>query len=87
MTRLAERGLISSTLPIVVLLESAEGDLFPTVRRRHLEYGDISIPFSQAHADFVACTVKPLIDNQFRTNATDSYTIGASLGGEYLVYY
>ena len=80
--RLAERGLISGTLPIVVLLESAEGDIFPGVRRRHLEYGDINVPFAQAHADFVAKTVKPLVDNQFRTNSTDAYTIGTSLGGQ-----
>jgi len=82
LTRLAEHGLISETIPIVVLLESAEGDIFPGVRRRHLEYGDVNIPFAQAHADFVAKTVKPLIDNQFRTNATESYAIGSSLGGQ-----
>lgn len=82
LTRLAERGLIKEALPIVVLLESAEGDIFPGVRRRHLEYGDINIPFAQTHADFVAKTVKPLIDNQFRTNPADSYAIGSSLGGQ-----
>lgn len=71
-------------LPIVVLLPSADGDWFPGVRRRHLEYGDMNFPFAQAHADFVANTVKPLVDNRFRTDPTPEKTfcIGSSLGGQ-----
>mmetsp|Transcript_16859 Transcript_16859/g.34761 ORF Transcript_16859/g.34761 Transcript_16859/m.34761 type:complete len:416 (-) Transcript_16859:31-1278(-) len=70
-------------LPIVVLLPSAEGDLLPGVRRRHLEYGDMNLPFAQAHADFVAKTVKPLVDNRFRTDPSPEQTfcMGSSLGG------
>lgn len=82
LTRLENHGLIDGPLPIVVMLQSADGDIFPGIRRRHLEYGDFNTLFAQAHADFVANTVKPLIDNQFRTNATASYAIGASLGGQ-----
>ena len=71
-------------LPIVVLLPSAEGDWLPGVRRRHLEYGDMNLPFAQAHADFVANTVKPLVDNRFRTDPSPEQTfcIGSSLGGQ-----
>jgi pimeloyl-ACP methyl ester carboxylesterase len=82
LTRLADHGLIRGPLPILVLLESADGNIFPGIRRRHLEYGDVNVYFAQAHADFVAKTVKPLIDNQFRTNSIESYTIGSSLGGQ-----
>lgn len=71
-------------LPIVVLLPSAHGDWFPGVRRRHLEYGDTNFPFAQAHADFVANTVKPLVDNRFRTDPSSERTfcMGSSLGGQ-----
>lgn len=71
-------------LPIVVLLPSAEGDWLPGVRRRHLEYGDMNLPFAQAHADFVANTVKPLVDNRFRTDPSPEHTfcMGSSLGGQ-----
>lgn len=71
-------------LPIIVLLPSAEGDWLPGVRRRHLEYGDMNLPFAQAHADFVANTVKPLVDNRFRTDPSPEQTfcIGSSLGGQ-----
>jgi pimeloyl-ACP methyl ester carboxylesterase len=86
LTRLADHHLISrdSPLPIVVLLPSAEGDLVPGIHRRHLEYGDVNIPFARAHADFVAKTVKPLIDSRFSTNPASehTYTIGCSLGGQ-----
>eukprot|EP00980_Cylindrotheca_fusiformis_P014792 scaffold4026_cov117-Cylindrotheca_fusiformis.AAC.27 len=82
LTRLGDHGLIKGPLPIVVMLESASGDIFPGIRRRHLEYGDVNVFFAQAHADFVANTVKPLVDNQFRTNSTESYAIGSSLGGQ-----
>lgn len=71
-------------LPILVLLPSAEGDWFPGVRRRHLEYGDMNLPFAQAHADFVANTIKPLVDNRFRTDPSPEQTfcMGSSLGGQ-----
>jgi enterochelin esterase-like enzyme len=71
-------------LPIVVMLPSAEGDWLPGVRRRHLEYGDMNLPFAQAHADFVANTVKPLVDNRFRTDPSPQQTfcMGSSLGGQ-----
>ncbi|KAL3906282.1 MAG: hypothetical protein SGILL_009335, partial [Bacillariaceae sp.] len=91
LTRLADHGLLfqsssssSKLLPIVVLLPSADGDLLPGIRRRHLEYGDIPFPFSQAHADFVAQTVKPLVDNRFHTNPAPeaTFAIGSSLGGQ-----
>ena len=79
LTRLADHGLLES-LPIVVLLSSMDGDLIPGIRRRHLEYGDVNIPFAQAHADFVALTVKPLIDARFATRPDKSFAIGSSLG-------
>jgi pimeloyl-ACP methyl ester carboxylesterase len=93
LTRLANHGLLFSgdtkggphnDLPIVVLLPSAEGDLLPGIRRRHLEYGDINSPFSQAHADFVAKTVKPLVDNRFNSNPApeSTFAMGTSLGGQ-----
>jgi len=71
-------------LPIVVMLPSAEGDWLFGVRRRHLEYGDMNLPFAQAHADFVANTVKPLVDNRFRTDPSPEHTfcMGSSLGGQ-----
>jgi len=54
------------------------------VPRRHLEYGDISSAFAQSHADFVALTLKPLIDSTFRTMKEKEHTsvIGSSLGGQ-----
>jgi len=74
----------SEKLPIVVMLPSAEGDWLPGVRRRHLEYGDMNLPFAQAHADFVANTVKPLVDNRFLTDPSPQHTfcMGSSLGGQ-----
>lgn len=83
LTRLHEHNCIN-TLPIVVLLPSASDDLLPgiLIRRRHLEYGDVNLPFAQAHADFVALTVKPLVDITFRTLPQETYAIGSSLGGQ-----
>jgi len=81
LTRLADHGLLES-LPIVVLLSSMDGDLIPGMRRRHLEYGDANIPFARAHVDFVALTVKPLVDDQFATRPDKCFAIGASLGGQ-----
>jgi len=71
-------------LPIIVMLPSAEGDWLPGVRRRHLEYGDMNLPFAQAHADFVANTVKPLVDNRFQTDPSPEQTfcMGSSMGGQ-----
>jgi len=87
LTRMADHKLIGGRddkLPIVVLLPSAEGDWLPGVRRRHLEYGDMNFPFAQAHADFVASTVKPLVDNRFWTDPRPekNLVMGSSLGGQ-----
>jgi hypothetical protein len=86
LVRLADHELLApiyqDRLPICVLLPSAHDELFPGIRRRHLEYGDMSLPFAKAHVDFVAQTVKPLVDSRFATNPDDSFTIGASLGGQ-----
>jgi len=83
LTRLKERGLISE-IPIVVLLPSASEDFVPGVRRRHLEYGDMGQVFAEAHSDFVANVVKPLVDNKFCTlkGKDHTYAIGTSLGGQ-----
>ena len=81
LTRLADHGIVD-ILPIVVLIPSMDGDLVPGIRRRHLEYGDVNIPFAQAHADFVALTLKPLIDARFATDPTACFAIGSSLGGQ-----
>jgi enterochelin esterase-like enzyme len=87
LTRLADHNLLFQTrhkLPFVVLIPSADGDLLPGIRRRHLEYGDINFPFAQAHADFVAQTVKPLVDNRFHTDPApeSTFALGSSLGGQ-----
>jgi len=96
LTRLSDAGLLSgdaSLPPVVVLVPSSDGD-FPlplpvlpmgAARRRHLEYGGTSSAIAQAHADFVAATVKPLVDSAFRTLTTsprDAYAVGSSLGGQ-----
>lgn len=83
LTRLSEHSLIQS-LPIVVLLPSIDGDLVPGIRRRHLEYGDVNLPFASSHVDYVANVVKPFIDDRFRTRdgAENSFCMGASLGGQ-----
>jgi len=83
LTRLAERNLLHS-VPIVVLLPSADGDLLPGLKRRHAEYGDTANAVAQAHADFVVQTVKPLIDAKFRTcpKSESTCAIGTSLGGQ-----
>jgi len=85
LTRLSERNMLRhGTPPIVVMLPSADKDLLPGVRRRHLEYADTANPFAQAHADFVAKTVLPYVHNNFRAtrNANDTFVIGTSLGGQ-----
>lgn len=88
LTRLAERKLLHQTTknqspPLLVLIPCAE-DNIAFVPRRHLEYGDISQIFAQAHADFVAGTLKPLIDRTFRTlpDKQNTAVIGSSLGGQ-----
>ena len=90
--RLADHNLLSSKyqncLPICVLLPSAQTEDFmsmPGLRRRHLEYGDMTIPwFAKAHVQYVVEIVKPYIDETFNTNSNveSTYTIGASLGGQ-----
>lgn len=82
LTRMADRNMIDGETPIVVLLPSCAEHLVPGVSRRHLEYGDVSLPFSRAHADFVAGVVKPLVDAMFRTNPQKAHAIGTSLGGQ-----
>ena len=84
LTRLSERQLLEGPPPIVVLLPSAKGDFIPGVRRRYLEYGGTNQIFAQAHADFVAQTLKPLVDASFRTlsGPSDTLTIGSSMGGQ-----
>jgi enterochelin esterase-like enzyme len=84
LTRLAEHNKLQGAIPIVVMLPSEETDLLPGVRRRHLEYGDMNMPFARAHVDFVANTVKPLIDSMFstKTGPEDTYAIGTSMGGQ-----
>ena len=52
------------------------------IRRRHLEYGDTSNAFAQAHVDFVAQTLYPVIHTKFRTDPHQNYAIGSSLGGQ-----
>lgn len=87
LTRMSERKMLQTNdihaPPIVVLLPCAE-DRLAFVPRRHLEYGDISQTFAQAHADFVGITLKPLIDSMFRTMPEKEHTaaIGSSLGGQ-----
>lgn len=75
---------LEGNVPIVVLLPSAETDLVPGVKRRHLEYGDLSQPFAVAHTDLVANTVKALVDSHFSTytSSQDNFLIGSSLGGQ-----
>jgi len=85
LTRLAERDMLRYPYPpIVVLLPSADGDLVPGVRRRHLEYSDTANMFGQAHADFVATTVLPYVQVNFRVSRdpSDTFVLGSSLGGQ-----
>jgi pimeloyl-ACP methyl ester carboxylesterase len=99
--RLSERGLLMNKNgggpataggppPIVVLLPSAEGDVLPGVKRRHLEYGSLGLmtgdgpipSLAQAHADVVATVIKPYIDRNFCTNPQCASAIGSSMGGQ-----
>ncbi len=89
LTRLSERKLLTKTTetfspPIVVLIPCNDERIIGVVPRRHLEYGDINQTFAQAHADFVALTLKPLIDSTFRTlkSIEHNAVIGSSLGGQ-----
>lgn len=71
--------------PILVLIPSANGDLLPGVRRRHLEYASLDTsPFATAHTDLVAQVIKPTIDRQFRTysDAAHTFAMGTSMGGQ-----
>jgi len=92
LTRLSERKLLTRTTetnspPIIVLIPSAS-DRVLFVPRRHLEYGDGVQIFSQAHADFVGLTLKPLIDAKFRTirDKGGNSVMGTSLGGQASLY-
>mmetsp|Transcript_14912 Transcript_14912/g.22772 ORF Transcript_14912/g.22772 Transcript_14912/m.22772 type:complete len:320 (+) Transcript_14912:130-1089(+) len=80
LTRLHERNLLRTPLPIVVLLPSADGDLLPGARRRHLEYA-ASGPFAEAHANFVVERILPLVEDRFSTSS-ERYLIGSSMGGQ-----
>mmetsp|Transcript_27455 Transcript_27455/g.40553 ORF Transcript_27455/g.40553 Transcript_27455/m.40553 type:complete len:318 (+) Transcript_27455:115-1068(+) len=80
LTRLDERNLLKTSLPIVVLLPSADGDVLPGARRRHLEYA-ASGPFAEAHATFVVETILPLVEERFSTSE-ERYLIGSSMGGQ-----
>jgi len=89
LTRMQEYDLLSTTnIPIVVMLHAAVGDVVPGVRRRHLEYGELNGQptrfFAEAHADFVAKTVKPAVDAMFSTYSSpqDTAAIGTSMGGQ-----
>ena len=82
LARLADLGLLrrNVTTPIVVMIPSANGDWIPGIRRRHLEYGEG--PFADAHAEWVAKTIVPMIDGKFSTNPNERYAMGSSLGGQ-----
>lgn len=95
LTRLSERKLLHQSPnhvpPIVVSLRSADSDLIPGVRRRHLEYGEINTAitnpqqlFAQAHVEFVAKTIVPYIHNHFRasTETDHNFVMGASMGAQ-----
>ncbi len=83
LTRLYERDMIEIP-PIVVMIPSADGDIMPGLRRRHAEYGDMTLPFSQAHGEFVAEKLHPYIANRFRVKVgpANVSAIGSSLGGQ-----
>lgn len=82
LTRLHDHDQINE-LPIVVLVPSADDELL-LVKRRHLEYGDLSLPTAEAHADFIGSTLKPAVDSLFSTysSAPDTMLLGSSLGGQ-----
>lgn len=89
LNRLSERQLLTQTTPyhsppILVLIPCNEERIGGIVPRRHLEYGDMNQIFAQRHVDFVALTLKPLIDSKFRTlrDVKHTATIGSSLGGQ-----
>mmetsp|Transcript_8735 Transcript_8735/g.18346 ORF Transcript_8735/g.18346 Transcript_8735/m.18346 type:complete len:423 (-) Transcript_8735:69-1337(-) len=83
LTRLYERDMIEIP-PIVVMIPSADGDIMPGLRRRHAEYGDMTLPFSQAHGEFVAEKLHPYVKNRFRVKdgPENVSAIGSSLGGQ-----
>jgi len=81
---LVRRGMIlPDRCPIVVLIPSSTDEfIVPFVRRRHMEYE--SSVWGQVFVDIVADTIKPLVDEQFRTSISphDTMSIGSSLGGQ-----
>lgn len=85
LSRMHERSMLEiETPPIVVCLPCAEGNILPGISRRHSEYGDYTNPISQAHSEFVAEKLHPVIMDRFRVKKGPEHTttIGSSLGGQ-----
>ena len=83
LSRMHERSMLEiETPPIVVCLPCAEGNILPGISRRHSEYGDYTNPISQAHSEFVAEKLHPVIMDRFRVKEGPEHTttIGSSLG-------
>ena len=83
LTRMHERRMLEiETPPIVVCIPCAEGNILPGLSRRHNEYGDYTNPISQAHGEFVAKKLHPVIMDRFRVKegSEQTSTIGSSLG-------
>ena len=83
LSRMHERNMLEiETPPIVVCLPCAEGNILPGISRRHSEYGDYTNPISQAHSEFVAEKLHPVIMDRFRVKKGPEHTttIGSSLG-------
>ena len=83
LTRMHERSMLEiETPPIVVCIPCAEGNILPGISRRHSEYGDYTNPISQAHSEFVAKKLHPVIMDRFRVKEGPEHTttIGSSLG-------
>ena len=83
LSRMYERSMLEiETPPIVVCLPCAEGNILPGISRRHSEYGDYTNPISQAHSEFVAKKLHPVIMDRFRVKEGPEHTttIGSSLG-------
>jgi len=83
LSRMHERRMLEiETPPIVVCIPCAEGNILPGISRRHSEYGDYTNPISQAHSEFVAEKLHPVIMDRFRVKEGPEHTttIGSSLG-------
>ena len=81
LSRMHERNMLEIP-PIVVCIPCAEGNILPGISRRHSEYGDYTNPISQAHSEFVAEKLHPVIMDRFRVKEGPEHTttIGSSLG-------